>query len=542
MKAVSRRPFRWLAAGLLAGALLVLGFAYAYAARGQERVLEGVQLPGVNLQGLTREQGMQALSAFENRITGSSVRMIYRKRDWQLAPQKIDLRLDKNAIMDAALKAGRDVPWWERWARRRQIVRDGFDVPLVFYLNRDKFYGQLDALGKELTGTPPRDAAFRVRADDSIEIIPGRAGMEIDKKRACQDLMAALRAGRPPEINLSLVRVPPRVDTGTVEAMGLKGLLASFSTRFDSSYTERAYNIKVAAAALDGLLVPPGQEVSFNKVVGPRSTEAGYKNAKVIVNNKLVDGPGGGVCQVSTTLYNTVLLANLQILDRTNHSLPVAYVPMGRDATVSYGYIDFRFRNDTESYIYLRSIVNGGEITFKIYGNTAYRVPVEIHTDVTSVQEPGVLREPDPALKKGEQVVKQKGARGYTVAAERITWENGRRRVETLPVSKYDPVREIVAVGTAQPSSNPVVPPPPKQQPPPGSGRDNGPGGTTAHPDGGTQQGQGTSGNAGGTPPGQPPGGAGEKPPGQATPDGSGGASTGRPGDDAVVPGQVYGR
>jgi len=458
MRAVSRPLMALLFAGLICGVLVVL--VGASVVHGEERVLPGVRLPlgGVDLQGRTREQGLQALSALEKRLTAAPLFLHCRNRSWRLDPRTIGLRLDREAMIEAALKAGRDVPWWQRWSRQRRLRQEGLTIPLTVVFNRESFYRQLDALGREVS-TPPRDAALRVRADDGIEIIPGRDGMAVDKQKAERDLLAALRAGRMPEIELSLIKVHPRVTADAVAAMGINGLLAAYSTRFDPGYTERAYNIRVAAAALDGLLVPPGQEFSFNRVVGPRSSEAGYKNAKVIVNNRLVDGPGGGVCQVSSTLYNAVLLANLQILERANHSLPVSYVPMGRDATVSYGYIDFRFRNDTESYIYLRSLVEGGQITFKIYGNTDYKTPVEITTEVTAVQQPQVIRRSDPTLKKGEQAVRQKGLRGYTVAVRRITYVDGRRQVEVLPESKYDPVDEIIAVGTALPVNEPVVPP-----------------------------------------------------------------------------------
>ena len=311
-------------------------------------------------------------------------------------------------------------------------------------------------------GYPPEDASFRITRDDRVEIVPGRKGLQVDVEEAYQQLLDSLGNGQAkPVIRLSLAQVSPRRTTEAITAMGVKGLLSAYTTYFDPTNVGRTYNIRVAAAALDGLLVPPGQEFSFNDVVGPRSSDAGYKNAKVIINAEFVEGIGGGVCQVSSTLYNAILLSNLEILDRTNHSLPVGYVPLGRDATVVYGAIDLKFRNNTESYIYSRSFVQGGQLTFKIYGNTDYKVPVFIRTRITKEIEPKTIYQKDSSLKKGEQVVKQEGARGYQVETERVIGEKNKEQVETLPPSSYQPINKIIVGGTKE--ETPVfLPPPPR--------------------------------------------------------------------------------
>lgn len=461
-----RRTYFIIIVGFIIGVFLAVGAVGASSVYGRERVVPGVRAAGIDLSGMDREACRRALASLEEKLNTTPIVFHYRDRNWTFSPPEIGLRLDTQAMLTGALQAGRDAQWWLQWYRQWKIKKEGYELPLMVVLSRQEFNQKLSALAGEIA-TPPRDAAFRVLPDDRIEIIPGRDGMKVDEERAYRDLLSALSAGKKPEIQLNMVHVKPRTTTEEVQAMGLKGLLASYTTSFDASYTDRAYNIRVAAAALDGLLVPPGQEVSFNKVVGPRSSEAGYKNAKVIVNNQLVDGLGGGVCQVSSTLYNAVLLANLEVLERTNHSLPVPYVPVGRDATVVYGAIDFRFRNNTESYVYIRSAVNGNRLTFKIYGNTDYKVPVEIRTRITEVLEPKVVREPDPNLERGEQVVKQKGVRGYRVITERVVRENGRLHTERLPGSFYKPVNQVVAIGTREPSTGPVVPPPSSGQKPP---------------------------------------------------------------------------
>ncbi|WP_051276611.1 VanW family protein [Desulfovirgula thermocuniculi] len=487
---------------------------------GGERVVGGVVAGEVNLSGLTREECLEALQPLEERLAAMPVTFTWQDRTWTLRAAEIGLHLDAEATAARALEVGREGSWWQRLATRWRARRGGLDLPLVYAVNREKFTRQVSDLAASIA-SPPQDAAFRVLPGDVIEIIPGREGLEVDTERAYQDLLLALAAGNAePVIGLNLTRVKPRVTTEEVQAMGLKGLLASYTTRFDPSDIDRAYNIRVAAAALDGLLVPPGQEVSFNNVVGPRSHEAGYKNARVIVNNQFVEGPGGGVCQVSTTLYNAVLLANLEILERTNHSLPVSYVPLGRDATVVYGYIDLRFRNNTESYLYIRSYVEGDRLTFKIYGNTDYRVPVEIRTQVVEVLEPKIVQQVDPNLTRGEQVVKQKGSRGYRVTAQRVVREGDRVYMENLPDSFYEPVDQVVVIGAKEPSTGPVVPPPAGQE----KERDarEPAAGPVAPGRRGQEEPSGSSPGAPAraSPSGQAPLSGGESPPGQASPEG----------------------
>ncbi|MEG3071375.1 MAG: VanW family protein [Candidatus Syntrophopropionicum ammoniitolerans] len=133
----------------------------------------------------------------------------------------------------------------------------------------------------------------------------------------------------------------------------------------------------------------------------------------MIVNNELVDGLGGGVCQVSTTLYNSVLLANLEIVERYNHSMPISYVPIGRDATVVYDALDFKFSNNTADYLYLKSYIGSGQITINIYGNTTYKKDVRVEAYVTRELDYNLVYEDDPNLPEGTEVVKKEGRQRF---------------------------------------------------------------------------------------------------------------------------------
>lgn len=175
--------------------------------------------------------------------------------------------------------------------------------------------------------------------------------------------------------------VPLVVDTEdihptTIELHRVKDVLGDYTTYFNPNLIGRVNNVQLAAKALDGLIIPPGGEFSFNGAVGKRERETGYLPALVFVDNKVVLDDGGGICQDSSTLYQAARQANLQILERNSHSLPVYYVPAGQDATVAYGLLDFRFKNNTEGYLLISARTGTNWIRIRIFGVSDDKHPV----------------------------------------------------------------------------------------------------------------------------------------------------------------------
>lgn len=427
-------------------------FSSGFFTASAEKVLPGVEIMGTELGGLDKEEGTTKLAELEQTIRATRVVLNYHGRSWPLLLNEVGFDLNQEAIMAEALNAGRQGPFIQRWQERKQIAKTGRPLQPIFEFDQEKLTERVKDLTREII-TEPEEAAFEIDSSDRVTVVPGKEGTEVDLKALKEDIAAVLLEGEKPEVELTLATVYPSRTADTLESMGVNGLLGAYATWFNAEMVSRSYNISVAAKAFDNLLVMPGQVVSFNELVGPRSSEAGYKIAPVIVNNELVDGIGGGVCQVSTTLYNSVLLANLEIVERTNHSLPISYVPIGRDATVVDNALDFRFRNNTSNYLYIKSIVYGGQITIKIYGDTALKREVQINSWVTEEIEPQVVYETDPNLPKGEEVVKQEGASGFKAYAERVVSLNGIvEKREALPVSDYSPQNKIIAVGTLEPT------------------------------------------------------------------------------------------
>ncbi len=226
-------------------------------------------------------------------------------------------------------------------------------------------------------------------------------------------------------------------------------LISSFSTKYDASNRNRSTNLEIAAEKINGKVLMPGEIFSFNKVVGKRTVEDGYKDAKIYADGGVVDGLAGGICQISSTLYNTVLLANLEIVERRNHSYTTSYVAAGRDATVVYGAIDFQFKNSRSYPIKIEASVKNGIAEFKMHGmpeENEYEIRI---LPVTTQSIPyGTSYIDDPTLAPGRQVVVQAGHAGYKVTTSIEKRLNGTVvSKEVISNDTYNPMKTIIRRG-----------------------------------------------------------------------------------------------
>jgi vancomycin resistance protein YoaR len=424
----------------------------------QGRIYPGVKVEGIGLGGLTEQEAEQRLGSFRDELLASKVKLVLGDHVQQVSRGVLGFQLDPVENTRLAMMAGRSGPVWKRPQEFWQAFFYQVDLPLRVTIDSDRARSVLQAFANDRS-TAPQNAQLVVNDDYQVKIIESKPGKVLDLEAAVN----ALAKDTDPSggvLDLRLVDQQPQVTTQDVLDMKVTGLLASYTTYFDTSNVNRTYNVNVAADALNNALVKPGQVFSFNQIVGPRSEETGYKEALVIEQNKFTPGIGGGVCQVSSTLYNSVLLAGLQIVERYNHSLPVTYVPLGRDATVAYGLYDFRFCNNTGGYLDIRTRAGGGALTIAILGNTAEKKQVELETDVDKVLDFQVITKNDPSLYQGKTLVETEGVQGYKVRAYRVI--NGVKTL--LSDDVYTPVDKVVHVGTMV---APETPPPPGSQQPP---------------------------------------------------------------------------
>jgi vancomycin resistance protein YoaR len=246
---------------------------------------------------------------------------------------------------------------------------------------------------------------------------------------------------------LPIEEAPKRVPDE--ELNRIREVVASFSTTFPASNRPRSTNIRLATESLNGKLLMPGDRLSFNGTVGPRTTRRGYREAGVYVNGRHDTGVGGGICQVSTTLYNAALLSDLKIVQRQNHSMPVPYVPLGRDAVVSYGSLDIVIENSTDHPIAISGDYRPGRVTFRVLGEKQPGQEVKITTANRRSLGQRTKTVRDSRLPAGRTRVIERGSAGYSILTYRNVYVNGQlQRREPLGRSYYPGGPRIVAVGS----------------------------------------------------------------------------------------------
>ena len=208
------------------------------------------------------------------------------------------------------------------------------------------------------------------------------------------------------EYTIPLKYTTPNVTTNMIGTEAFPDLLSTFSTNYSTRDTDRTTNLRLAANKINGTVLMPGETFSYNQIVGARTIAAGYKEAPIYVSGEVVDGLGGGICQITSTLYNAVIYANLEIVERSNHQFVPSYVSASRDATVVYGSIDFKFKNNRDYPIKLVCSVSGGVANFQIFGmKTENDYEVEISSYQTGTTATAIYSEAYKILKKNGQVV-----------------------------------------------------------------------------------------------------------------------------------------
>ena len=229
-------------------------------------------------------------------------------------------------------------------------------------------------------------------------------------------------------------------------------ILGTFTTRYDASNKNRSNNITLASEKINGTVILPGETFSYNQIVGKRTIDAGYKEAGAYAGGKVIQEVGGGICQVSSTLYNAVLYANLEIVDRSNHYFQTSYVDAGRDATVSWGTVDFKFKNNREYPIKIDAVSKNGVTKISIKGiKEEKEYEVVIQSEITSIIQKSVKYEEDPLLDSSVEQVEQEGHNGCTSKTYKILKFNGAIvSTELISTDYYHSLEKIIKKGTKQ--------------------------------------------------------------------------------------------
>lgn len=394
-------------------------------------VFPGVRVEGLELGGKNQAEAFKVFESIDEKVGTRGINFVIEDVAGDL-PEEITTRyeemgitLDKEKMWQDAVAVGRDGNWWTNILMRWHAKRKGYVLSLRLKIDEERAEKFLQEKTKPWY-EEPRDASLEVTEDDKITIIPHEYGRGVDLDAAMRDLQEEIsyRPGLPLGVTLQLTPIEPKRLTEDVEKYQITELIDGFTTVFNQNEKNRTQNIHLAAECIDGYLIEPGGVFSFNEVVGPRTKEAGYSDAKIFVQNEVVPGIGGGVCQVSSTIYIAALKAELEIVERYPHSKTVSYLAPGLDATVVYGYRDVKFRNNTEGHLLIKCHVEKNRLMVKIYGKEKKREgTVEIKSRRVCEIQPDTIFLEDPDVPQGEYILARQGEAGLIVVVERFYYD-----------------------------------------------------------------------------------------------------------------------
>ncbi len=305
-------------------------------------------------------------------------------------------------------------------------------------LDMDKLYSEVH---KEVS-----DARLEKNENENV-IVPHVVGVDFDLDAA----RIAYEKSADEILRIPLEITQPKVFTKTLEAGLFKDVLADVTTNFSPKKVARTANVRLAAKLVNGKVLNPGEEFSYNTTVGPRTKARGFQEAAIFASGEVVDGVGGGICQVSSTLYMAAIRANMEITERKNHSFYVDYAPKGEDATVVYGSIDFRFKNTSPYPIKIVATSKDNYIRIKLMGTETDKFTVKLTKKTLSTSPFEERVRNVSTLAKGERNIEQKGQEGLVMEVYRNVYDEGGKLISSKFENKstYKPMPQIVHVGTA---------------------------------------------------------------------------------------------
>lgn len=410
-------------------------------------ILNGVKVGNVDLSGKTKEDALNILkSKYSDVAANKKINIKTKDRNYKINYSEIGAKYNINETVEEAINYGKDLNTISKY----KVIKNPNVKPynLKFSYDIKPIEKVIDTIAKDVNRSP-KNASVKL-VNGNFQVVPEESGQELEKDKLKQEIIANIANIDHKELN---VDAPIKSVTAKIKGDSLKSVnskIASFSTDFTSSSQSRATNVRVATKSINGTILMPGEVFSFNDIVGQRTKARGYQEAGVIVNQKLEQGLGGGVCQVSSTLYNVILKGNFKITERVHHTFPSHYVKKGLDATVDFGNIDLKFKNTFDYPIYIEGYTANRQLVFNIYSNSALnKRTYDITTEEYSQIQPNTRYINDSSLLVGKTEIVKKAHTGYRVKVYNNIYENGNFVSKKLVSNDYYvPVNAIIKRGT----------------------------------------------------------------------------------------------
>lgn len=423
---------------------------------GLDRVTEGYLLKGLTAPNLrvlgepvgrlTRDQALSVLLDLSRAYRGRPVSLRYGSLVFNETADSLGATLDARATLERVWTIGRSGGLIPRMSNVLWGDPGGREVPPVVVFDAGELHAALVRLagGVDLQ---PANATLDPGSGRAQPSAPGRRLISEATERTIRGLLSESPSPEPAAAELTVEGLPPRVTAGDLTDLAPQ-VIGSYTTYFDQAVVGRSHNIARSARSIDGLILHPGDVFSFNEVVGPTDADHGYEEAPEIFKGRFITGIGGGVCQLSSTLYNSALLAGLEIVERYNHSRVLPYIPAGRDATVNYGGADFRFRNSAAYPVQLRAVVKDGSLATFFIGRREPGLEIAIETYEREEIQPETEEIVDESLPAGARVVEEEPIAGIRIRVARVYLRDGREvRREILSHDHYPALPAVVRIG-----------------------------------------------------------------------------------------------
>jgi vancomycin resistance protein YoaR len=439
------RPPTWTRFAILC--LLAGGLAGGALAAERVYLPEQGLLPGLRIDGTVLPHGTDARAFVEARAKATLARRVQVLLEGRVVGDKslgeLGVTVDVERVVQAAWSQGKGSDLLGRVEVARRARAGDVDVPLVFGVDRTGAMPYLVSL-KENEDLAPVSARLDLSAHAVISEKPGKY---IDADGALAAFVAVAGDARAAKVELPTVAVMPRVSGEFIKKLDIGTVVSEYETYFSRAgdQQKRGKNIDNGAAKLDGLVLAPGELLSFNSLVGERSEENGFQKSWEIFKGEMIEGIGGGTCQVASTFHAVAFFAGLDIIERLPHSRPSAYIPMGLDSTVVFPIVDLKVRNPHPFPVVLHAKTEGNKLRMELLG-ASKPVTVSFGRDVVETVPYKRKIVEDAAVGGKKVLVKQHGIKGYRVKRTRtLVYADGRRHVETN-TDYYPPTTEIYQV------------------------------------------------------------------------------------------------
>lgn len=451
----------WFGVGALLGLFLLISFGFLlFKEIYRDTIYPGVYIGSYDAGGKKPQQIAADFNKKNSAIAKSTFTFVYNTDIATISAQQLHLGYDTRLLTTQAMSIGRSDDIFSNISLLFQAYTSGVKLSPSYMYKTDSLTQLLSPIEKQVK-TDPVDAVFAFENNKVTAFKPSSNGQDVDmdtlKENIQKKIPFILATDKPQDftITVPIKTIKPKITTESANNLGIKELIGTGTSLFQGSIPGRIYNVELAASRISGALIAPGEVFSFDKTLGDVSSFTGYQQAYVIQNGKTVLGDGGGVCQVSTTLFRAALNAGLPIVERHAHAYRVEYYeedgPPGIDATVYVPTVDLKFRNDTGHYILIQSTVDPAtlRLTFSLYGVSDGR-KVSMTTPVVTniIPAPPPIYTDDPTLPTG--VLKQTdfAAAGATVKFSRTVTRGDKTLISETYTSVYQPWQAAYLRGT----------------------------------------------------------------------------------------------